>query len=138
MERLARWQIELLLGKNLGILATIREDGTPNVTPVWVDWDEGNIVLNTSYGRAKHLHLLRDPRCTILVMNAENPYEWVSVTGTAVEITEEGADEHLDRLAKRYHGRDRYPPSWRFPGEVRRIYKIKPLRVIHWDPFGGW
>jgi hypothetical protein len=72
------------------------------------------------------------------ITDPDKPDRYVGVQGEVVEITEEGADEHLDKLAKRYLERDRYPPTWRYPGEIRRIYKIKPIKVIHWDPFGGW
>jgi len=118
--------------KNFGALATIREDGTPNVTPVWVDWDGKNVVFNTSYGRAKDLHLRRDPRCTILVMSAENPYAWVSVTGKAVEISEKGAEEHIDKLAMKYEGVKKYP--YLLPGERRVRISIRPERVVSHQP----
>ena len=72
----------------------------------------------------------------IEIPDPENPNRYLAVRGTVVEITEVDADAHLDRLARRYLGRDRYPDSYRFPGEVRRVYKIAPLRVTTWDPFG--
>jgi PPOX class probable F420-dependent enzyme len=124
-------QARLLENKNFGALATIREDGTPNVTPVWVDWDGTNIVINTSYGRAKELQLRRDPRCTILVMNSNNPYEWVSVTGRAV-VTEAGAEEHIDKLAMKYEGVAKYP--YMESGERRVKVTIKPERVVTHQP----
>jgi PPOX class probable F420-dependent enzyme len=120
-------QAKLVEAKNFGVLATIRENGTPNVTPVWVDWDGKNVLVNTSYGRAKHLHLRRDPRCTILIMNSNNPYEWVSVSGRAVEITERGAEPHIDKLAMKYEGAAKYP--YMMPGERRLKITIKPERV---------
>lgn len=126
MATLTAEQAKLLENKNFGALATIREDGTANVTPVWVDWDGHNVVVNTSYGRAKELHLRRDPRCTILVMNSSNPYEWVSVTGRAT-LTEEGAEAHIDKLAMKYEGVAKYP--YMEPGERRVKVTIKPERV---------
>ncbi len=132
MATLTAEQAKLLKDKNFGALATIREDGTPNVTPVWVDWDGKNVVFNTSYGRAKDFHLRRDPRCTILVVSAENPYLWVSVTGTAIEITEKSAEEHADRLAMKYEGVKKYP--YLLPGERRVKITIRPERVYTHDP----
>jgi len=125
-------QAKLVRDKNFGVLATIREDGTPNVTPVWIDWDGSNIVVNTSYGRAKELHLRRDPRCTILVMDPQDPYGWVSVTGRAVEITENGAEAHIDKLAMKYEGVAKYP--YLLPGERRVKVTIKPERVHTFQP----
>lgn len=70
------------------------------------------------------------------IQDPDNPNRYLAVRGPVVEITEKGADEHLDRLARRYLGKDKYPSGWRFPGEVRRIYKIAPERVTTWNPFG--
>jgi PPOX class probable F420-dependent enzyme len=119
-------------GKNFGMLATLREDGTPHLTPVWVDWDGNNVVINTSYGRAKDLHLRRDPRCAILIVSSKNPYEWISVTGRAVEITEKGAAEHIDKLAMKYEGVAKYP--YMMPGERRVKVTIRPDRIQIFEP----
>jgi hypothetical protein len=78
----------------------------------------------------------RRHRVALEIADPENPNRYLAVRGRVVEITEAGADEHLDRLARRYLGRDRYPDSYRFPGEVRRLYRIAPERVSTWDPFG--
>src|SRR5204862_6147772 len=83
MAKLTDEQAQLFLDKNFGALATIREDGTPHVTPVWVDYDGEHVVFNTATGRAKWKHMLRDPRVTIEVTSMENPYEYVTVIGTA-------------------------------------------------------
>lgn len=131
MATLTPAQAKLLQDKNFGALATIREDGTPNVTPVWVDWDGTHVLVNTSYGRAKDLQLRRDPRCSLLVMNAANPYEWVSLTGRAV-VTEEGAEPHIDRLAMKYEGASKYP--YMEPGERRVKVVITPERVFAHQP----
>ena len=117
-------------------LATLMPDGTPQVTPVWVDYDGRHILINSAAGRQKDLNMERRRKVAIEIPDPENPNRYLAVRGSVVEITEEGADEHLDRLARRYLGRDRYPESYRFPGEVRRIYKIAPSRVTTWDPFG--
>jgi PPOX class probable F420-dependent enzyme len=124
-------QAKLFQDANFGALATIREDGAPNVTPVWVDWDGTSILVNTSYGRAKDVQLRRDPRCTILVVNAGNPYDWVSVTGRAV-LAEEGAEAHIDKLAMKYEGAAKYP--YMEPGERRVKIAITPERVITHQP----
>jgi PPOX class probable F420-dependent enzyme len=128
-------QAKLLLDNNVGALATIREDGTPNVTPVWVDWDGRHILVNTSYGRAKELHLRRDPRCTLLVVNPKDADDWVSVTGRAIEITEDGAEAHIDKLAMKYQGVAKYP--FLLPGERRVKVVIRPERVVAFQPGGA-
>lgn len=128
MATLTSKQAKLFQDANFGALATIREDGTPNVTPVWVDWDGTSILVNTSYGRAKDVQLRRAPRCTILVVNAGNPYDWVSVTGRAV-LAEEGAEAHIDKLAMKYEGAAKYP--YMEPGE-RRV-KVANKVDLHVD-----
>jgi anthraniloyl-CoA monooxygenase len=121
-----------------GHLATLMADGTPHVTPVWVDYDGEHLLINSARGRQKDLNMDRRRHVAIEIMDPDNPNRYVAVRGSVVEITEEGADAHLDSLAGRYLGEDRYPPSWRFPGEVRRLYRVRPLKVTGWDPFGGW
>ena len=117
-------------------LCTLMPDGSPQVTPVWVDYDGRHILVNSAAGRQKDLNMEKRRQVAIEISDPENPNRYLAVRGTVVEISEMGADAHLDRLARRYLGRDRYPDSYRFPGEVRRIYKIAPLRVTTWDPFG--
>ncbi len=119
-----------------GHLATMMPDGTPQVTSVYVDYDGKYILVNSAKGRQKDLNMSRNPLVAIEIPDPDNPNRYVSVRGRVVQITEEGADAHLDQLAKRYLARDTYPPTWRFPGEVRRIYKIEPEHVIAWEPFG--
>src|SRR5207247_120490 len=110
-------------------LATLMPDGSPQVTPVWVDYDGRHILINSAAGRRKDLNMAERRKVAIEIPDPDNPNRYLAVRGRVAEITEEGADEHLDRLARRYLGRDRYPDSYRFPGEVRRIYKIVPERV---------
>jgi anthraniloyl-CoA monooxygenase len=117
-------------------LATLMPDGSPQVTPVWVDYDGHHVLVNSAAGRQKDLNMERRRRVAIEIQDPDDPNRYVSVRGTVVEITEDGADAHLDRLARRYLNRDRYPDSYRFPGEVRRIYRIEPARVTTWDPWG--
>jgi PPOX class probable F420-dependent enzyme len=116
---------------NFAAFATIRKDGSPHVSPVWVDYDGENIVCNTQEGRAKWKHLVRDPRVTVQVQNPDNPYNYIEVSGTAT-LTTEGGDEHIDKLAKKYMGVDSYP--LRKPGDVRVIVTIAPDRVTHYAP----
>ncbi len=122
----------LLGGKNFAHVATVMEDGSPQVSPVWVDSEDGLVVFNTAEGRLKPKNLRRDPRVAISITNPENPYESLLIRGRAVELTHEGADEHIDALAKRYMGVEEYP--MRQPGEVRVIVKVKPERVQHMAP----
>lgn len=128
--------LDLFQKPSLGHLATLMPDGTPHVTPVWVDLDGGHLVVNSAAGRQKDANMGARPEVAIEIPDPDNPNRYIHVRGRVVEITEAGADEHLDRLAQRYLGRDGYPASWRFPGEVRRIYRIAPTRVSTWDPFG--
>ena len=126
MAELSEKAIELIQAKNVGSFGTIRDDGTPNVTPVWVDWDGQHVIVNTVAGRAKEKHLRRDPRGTVSVFNLENPYNYVSISGHA-ELTEEGASEHIDKMALKYLGQAKYP--YHQPGDKRVIVKIRPERV---------
>jgi anthraniloyl-CoA monooxygenase len=117
-------------------LATLMPDGTPHVTPVWVDWDGRHVLVNSAAGRRKDLNIARRRDVAIEISDPDNPNRYLLVRGPVVEVTEVGADAHLDRLARRYLGTETYPDTWRFPGEVRRIYRIAPEHVTTWDPFG--
>jgi PPOX class probable F420-dependent enzyme len=108
-------------------LATVGADGTPQVTPVWLDLEGGVIRVNTARGRVKDRNLKRNPRVALSVQDPDNPYRYVQVRGRVAEMTEQGADAHIDALAKKYLGQDRYP--YRQPGEVRVLIKITPERV---------
>jgi PPOX class probable F420-dependent enzyme len=115
---------ELLAAKNFANVATLRADGSVHAVPVWVDVQDGRPVLNTAEGRAWPRNLERDPRVTITVQNLENPYEYIMVRGRVSERTHEGADEHIDGLAKKYLDADSYP--FRQPGEQRLIIRVEP------------
>jgi PPOX class probable F420-dependent enzyme len=110
----------------VGIITTVRRDGSPHSTVVWVDEDDGLPSFNTARGRAKERYLTRDPRAALLVVDPENPYRWVSITGQA-ELIDEGANEQIDKLAKKYLGEDEYP--WRNPAEQRVKVRIAPEKV---------
>jgi PPOX class probable F420-dependent enzyme len=118
---------ELLKAKNFAHVGTLRADGSMQVAPTWVDVQDGRPVVNTAEGRAWPRNLERDPRITLEVQNMENPYEYVEIRGRVAERTHEGADEHIDALAKKYLGVDEYP--MRQPGEQRVIIRIEPEYV---------
>src|SRR4051794_5568048 len=107
-------------------VTTLRPDGSPHNTIVWIDAEDGVVTFNTAVGRAKERYLRRDPRAALTVVDPENAYKWVSVAGP-VELTTEGADEQIDHLAKKYLGKDEYP--WRKPEETRITVRIKPQKV---------
>lgn len=108
-------------------MATYMKDGSIQVNPVWCSYDGAHILINTALGRVKDKNLRTNPTITILAMDPKNPYRWLEVRGTVDEITEEGADDHIDDLAELYLNQRPYP--FRQEGEVRLIYKIKPLKV---------
>jgi PPOX class probable F420-dependent enzyme len=118
---------ELLKGKNFAHVATLRPDGSVQVSPTWVEVQDGRPVLDTAEGRAWVRNLERDPRITLEVANTENPYEYVEIRGRVAERTHEGADELIDALAKKYLGQDDYP--YRQPGEQRVIIRVEPEHV---------
>ena len=120
---------QLLKGKNFAHVATLMADGSPQVTPVWVDHEGDTILVNTAAGRLKPRNMERDERVAISVIDHENPYIALAVQGRVSEIAEQGADEHIDALAKRYMGVDEYP--LRAPGEVRLIVRIEPDKVSY-------
>ena len=119
--------LDILQKKSFAQLATLMPDGSPQVSPVWVDYDGKQIVINTAKGRVKDRNMRRDPRVGIDLVDPDNPYRHLSIRGHVIEITEKGADEHIDKMAKKYIGQDRYPN--RGNGEVRVIFKIEPERV---------
>ncbi|MEO6726568.1 MAG: PPOX class F420-dependent oxidoreductase [Blastocatellia bacterium] len=105
-------------------LATVMPSGSPQVTPVWIDYDGENVVFNTATGRQKDKNLQADGRVSLALIDPDNPYRYLEVRGVVVERTTDGADDHINKMAKKYMGVDVYP--FRQPGEVRVIYKIKP------------
>lgn len=134
MSQMTEPVIHLLKGKNIAYLATLMNDGSPQVTPTWIDLDEdsGIISIPTVEGRIKQKNVSADPRVAICISDENNPYNMVLIRGRVIEKTKEGAVEHTDRLAKKYLGVDKYPlPT---PIEKRMILKIKPERVFHQPP----
>jgi PPOX class probable F420-dependent enzyme len=108
-------------------LATLNADGSPQVTPVWVDFDGKHLVVNTARGRVKARNLAREPRVALAIADPENPYRYLGIQGRVVEMTEAGGDAHIDSMARKYLGKDKYP--FRAPGEVRVLVKIAPEKV---------
>jgi PPOX class probable F420-dependent enzyme len=118
---------DLFTKKSFAHLATLMPDGRPQVTPVWVDFDGRNVVINTAVGRQKDRNLQRDGRLALSIVDPDNPYRYLEVRGRVAQRTLEGADAHIDAMAKKYLGQDKYP--YRRPGEVRVIYKVEPEHV---------
>lgn len=127
MSLLTENDLALLTEPQLAHVATIEPDGTPHVTPVWVDTDGEYILFNTAKGRAKHRNMLRNPVVALSVVDKADDYRTLWVKGRA-EMVDEGADQHIDRLAKKYLGQDIYP--FRRPGEVRVIVRVTPTEKL--------
>ncbi|MGH9764836.1 MAG: PPOX class F420-dependent oxidoreductase [Blastocatellia bacterium] len=108
-------------------LATVMPDGSPQVTPVWVDYDGKHVIVNSARGRQKDKNMKRNAAVSLAILDPDNPYRYLEVRGKVAEITEDGADSHIDKMAKKYMGVDKYP--YRRPGEVRVLYKIEPERT---------
>ena len=104
-------------------LGTLMPDGSPQVTPVWCDYADGFVRVNSAKGRQKDRNMRREPRISLCVLDPENPYRYLELRGRVVEITEAGADAHIDSLAKKYLGVDSYP--YRQKAEIRVIYRIQ-------------
>jgi PPOX class probable F420-dependent enzyme len=117
---------DLLQKKAFANLGTLMRDGSPQVTPVWCDYDGKHIRINSALGRVKDKNIRRDPRVALSIQDPENPYRYLEIRGKVVDITQNGADAHIDSLAQKYLGQSKYP--YRQPGEVRVLYKIEPER----------
>ncbi len=115
--------LDLFQKKAFAAFTTLMPDGGPQTTPVWVDYQNGEVWVNSAVGRRKDKNVRRDPRVALAIMDPDNPYRYVEVRGTVVTITGDGADAHIDRMAKKYMDQDVYP--FRQPGEQRVLYKIR-------------
>jgi PPOX class probable F420-dependent enzyme len=111
----------------LAHLGTLMKDGRPQVTPIWFSYDGERILLNSARGRVKDRNMRARPQVALSIVDPDNGYRYIQIMGTITEVTEEGGDAHIDVLAKKYIGKDKYP--WRQPDEVRVIYKVTPERV---------
>lgn len=119
--------LDLFTKKALAHLATLMPSGEPQVTPVWIDYEGGQVVFNTAAGRQKDKNLQRDGRVSLSITDPDNPYRYLEVRGRVSERTTDGADAHIDKMTKKYINQDSYP--FRQPGEVRVIYKITPQHI---------
>ena len=126
MASLTEQQQDFLKNPYVGVATTLRDDGSPHSTVVWVDVDEQGVSFNTAYGRAKPNNLARDPRISLTVVDPADPYKWVSISGKAT-LTDDGADDQIDNLAQKYIGQFPYP--WRKPDERRVSVRIAPEKV---------
>lgn len=115
--------LDLFQKKAFAHLATLMPDGSPQVTPVWIDYDGKQILINTIRGRQKDLNVRRDNRIALSIQDPDNPYRYLQIRGRIIETTEDGADDHINRLAKKYLNVDQHP--FRRPGQIRVIHKIK-------------
>jgi PPOX class probable F420-dependent enzyme len=113
---------------NFAVVGTLNADGTMHSTVIWISLEDGELAINSAVGRKWPSNLDRDSRVTLVVYDAQNPYEFVEIRGTA-RGSRDDADDHIDRLAKKYTGQDKYP--FRAPGEVRMKYVISPEHVRH-------
>jgi PPOX class probable F420-dependent enzyme len=118
---------ELIARPVLASIATLNPDGSPQITPLWVDRDGDDLLFNTAQGRKKARNLERDARVAVSVIDPDDPYNVVAVTGTVVDVTTEGADDHIDALAKKYMGVDSYP--MRQEGEIRIKVRVRTDRI---------
>jgi PPOX class probable F420-dependent enzyme len=126
-EKIPQNFLDLLQKPAFANLATVMRDGSPQVSPVWCDYDGQHIIVNTAKGRVKDKNMRANPAVALSIMDPANPYRYLGIRGRVVEITESGADQHIDKMAKKYLNVDRYPN--RTPTEVRVIYKIAVDRV---------
>ena len=120
--------IKLFEGRNLVFIATIMKDGSPQLSPVWADYDNGHVFVNTAEGRIKHKNVLRDPRVAVSVVNQNNPLDMTTIRGKVIDIIPDYEYEHANKLTKKYMDKEKYP--FKQPGEKRIIFKILPEKVF--------
>ena len=118
---------DLLTKRAFAHLATLMPDGTPQVSPVWFDFDGSHFIVNSARGRVKDKNMRRNKHVALSIVDPDNAYRHMDVQGAVVDITEQGADAHIDKMAKKYLGKDKYP--FAAPGEVRVTYKIQPNKL---------
>ena len=120
--------IDLIKGKNLVFIATLMKDGSPQLSPVWADYEDGFVMVNTAEGRIKHKNVLNDTRVAVSVVANENPLDMTIIRGKVVEILPDFDYVHINKLTKKYMGMENYP--FRREGEKRIVFKIKPDKVF--------
>ncbi len=127
MVKIPEKYLDLFQKKAFGSLGTLMPDGSPQVTPVWVDRDGDTVLVNTAKGRQKDKNIQRDPRVSVTLIDPDNPYRYLEIRGRVVEATDKGAKDHIDKMARKYLGVDKYPYAQ--PGEQRLLLRICPERV---------
>jgi PPOX class probable F420-dependent enzyme len=134
MNEITESVVKLLEGKNFAFFSTLMKDGSPQITPVWIDLEKNTntILINTAEGRLKQENISRDPRVAVSVADHNNPYEMVTIRGKVIEQNTEGAIEHIDKLAKKYMDLDKYP--YHSATEKRIVLKIKPEKIYLQQP----
>jgi len=120
--------IQLFSAKNLVFIATVMKDGSPQVSPVWANYDDGHVLVNTAEGRIKHKNILRDPRVAVSVVSQDNPLDMTTIRGTVTELIPDYNYSHADKLTLQYMDREKYP--FKRADEKRIILKIKPDKVF--------
>ena len=120
--------LDLFQKRAFGHLATLMPDGTPQITPVWVDYDGDYLIVNSRQGRRKNANVHKRPHVAIDIVDPANPYRYLGIRGQVVDITEDGAAEHIDALSQRYLSVEKYP--WGTLDEVREIFKIMPEHIV--------
>jgi len=120
--------VKLFSAKNLVFIATLMKDGSPQLSPVWANYEDGFILVNTAEGRIKHKNILRDPRVAVSVTSNNNPLDMTTIRGTVIEIIPDYQYHHADKLTQQYMGRSNYP--FKQPDEKRIIFKIKPEKIF--------
>ena len=126
-EALEHWRDLLESKKTFAHIATLMPDGTPQSTPVWIDYRNGKVLVNSAKGRVKVNNLKEGSPVAISITDPDNPYRYVQIRGQVTKVTEHGADKHIDAMAKKYLGKDKYP--FAKPGEVRVLFEIEPSKV---------
>jgi len=126
--KLDKTALKLIEGKNFAFLAIVLPDGSPHVTPVWIDHEADFVLINTAVGRVKQKHTTKGKQVSVSVADQDNMYERITIQGRVVEQTQSGADAHIDKLANKYTGAKKYERS--SPTEKRVIIKIEPLRIF--------
>jgi PPOX class probable F420-dependent enzyme len=119
--------LDLFDKKAFGSLSTLMPDGSPQTNPVWVDFQDGEVWVNTAVGRLKDKNMKRDPRVSLALIDPDNPYRFLEIRGKVREATQDGATQHIDKMAKKYLGKDKYPFAQ--PGERRILFKIVPEHI---------
>jgi PPOX class probable F420-dependent enzyme len=120
--------LDLFEKRALAYLGTVMPDGAPQVTPVWIDFDGEHLLVNSAQGRQKDRNMRRDPAVGVTIQDPDDPYRYLAVIGRVIDVTTTGADDLIDKLARKYTGQERYP--WKKAGEVRVIYRIAIDKVL--------